>query len=149
MIRFMYKIFNESIGDKLILVLVIIIQLITLQFDLLMLVQLFGIVLTIELVAGIGWSLGALVSLILPFYLKIRAGTLTWSDFNAGYLINFFITILLGIGASLAIFALWTIPQGSQMTVFVISFFASSGFDSELMKRILKWIGVYEKYADR
>jgi len=95
-------------------------------------------------IAMIGWILGALFTLLFPFYLKVRDGQLTWSDFNIGYLINFAITLAIGVLVSLLVFAVWVIPVGSQLTVFAIAFLTSAGFDQTVMKQVLKLLGVYE-----
>lgn len=94
--------------------------------------------------AMIGWILGAIFTLLFPFYLKVRDGQLTWSDFNVGYLINFAMTLGVGVLVSLLVFAVWIIPEGSQIVVFVIAFLTSAGFDDTVMKQILKVLGVYE-----
>ena len=95
-------------------------------------------------IAMLGWILGALFTLIFPFYLKVRDGQLSWSDFNIGYLINFAMTLGIGVLVSLLVFSVWIIPEGSQIVVFVIAFFTSAGFDDAVMKQILKLLGVYE-----
>lgn len=99
--------------------------------------------------ALIGWIFGGLWAMLLPFYLKIRAGTLTWRDFNYGYLINFFTSLAIGIGASLLIFAVWIIPEGSVFTIIIIAFGTSAGLDSTVIKQILKVIGLFEKIEER
>ena len=95
-------------------------------------------------IAMIGWILGAIFTLLFPFYLKVRDGQLTWKDFNIGYLINFAITLGAGVLVSLLVFSIWIIPEGSQITVFVIAFLTSAGFDQTVMKQVLKLLGVYE-----
>ena len=95
-------------------------------------------------IAMIGWVLGALFSLLFPFYLKVRDGQLTWADFNIGYLINFVITLGTGVMVSLLVFSIWIIPEGSQIVVLVIAFLTSAGFDDTVMKQVLKLLGVYE-----
>jgi len=109
-----------------------------------MLLQLFSLSLTIDQWALVGWILGALYSLVFPFYLKVRDGSLTWSDFNAGYLVNFLITLGGGIAISLLVFATWTIPAGSWFIVAIISFLTAAGFDQEFIIKVLDAIGLYE-----
>lgn len=96
-----------------------------------------------------GWILGALFTLLFPFYLKVRAGDLTWSDFNYGYLVNFLITIFVGVTIALGIFEMWIIPEGSQFIIFIVSFLTSAGFDDSVIKEILKIIGLYESVWKR
>ena len=100
-------------------------------------------------IALIGWILGAIYSLLLPFYLKVRSNQLTWSEFNVGYLINFVITIITGVAFSLLVFAVWVIPEGSQIVVFITAFFIAAGLDEAALKRLLKAIGAYEAIYNR
>lgn len=97
----------------------------------------------------LGWVLGALYSLILPFYLKIRSGQLTWSDFNYGFIVNFITTIVIGLGVSIALFATWSFPAGGDLVLFATAFFMAAGIDDTLLKEILKVLGVYRKIAKR
>jgi ABC-type multidrug transport system permease subunit len=95
--------------------------------------------------ALIGWTLGALYMLLLPFYFKVRRGELTWKDFNLGYLINFATSIMSGLAASLFLFILWDIPNESNLAVLIIAFFVAIGYDKEAIERILEKFKVYEK----
>ncbi len=109
-----------------------------------MLLQLSFLNLTIDQWALVGWILGALYSLILPFYFKVRAGTLGWPDFNVGYIVNFLITLSTGVAISLLVFATWTIPTGTWFIVLVIAFFTAAGFDQEFIIKVLDTIGLYD-----
>jgi len=97
----------------------------------------------------IAWILGTLWTLLLPFYLKIRKGELTWGDFNYGYLVNFFTTIAIGIFAGLLVFEMWTIPLEVDWLVFVISFLTAAGMDDTVLKELFKWLGLYERLKKR
>jgi len=114
-----------------------------------MLLQLVLTSLTAYQIALIGWILGAIFSLVYPFYLKVRKGKLFWSDFNYGYVVNFIITIITGVGASLLIFAVWIIPEGSQLVVLVTAFLMAAGFDQEVIIRVLGKLGLYQALYDR
>lgn len=110
-----------------------------------MLLQFVGILeLTIEQWALYGWVAGAIFSFLLLFYFKVRAGVLTWADFNAKYIVNFIINLIVGVSFSLLVFPTWTIPVETWYAVFLLAFGASAGIDQEIIIKILKRIGVYE-----
>ena len=111
--------------------------------------QLSFLTLTIDQWALVGWIFGALYSLILPFYFKVHAGTLTWSDFNIGYIVNFLITLGTGVAISLLVFATWIIPEGAWFIVLAMAFMTAAGFDQELIIKVLNRIGVYEFVYNR
>ena len=111
--------------------------------------QLGFIELTISQWALIGWALGAIYSLLFVFYLKVRSGEFDWNEFNLGYLVNFLITLVMGVALSLLVFATWTIPEGSWFIVLIISFMTAAGFDQELIIKVLGAIGLYEKVLER
>ncbi|MHA2024171.1 MAG: hypothetical protein ACTSWQ_10970 [Candidatus Thorarchaeota archaeon] len=94
--------------------------------------------------ALVGWVLGALYSLLLPFYFKVRAGDLDYSEFNFGYIVNFLITLITGVAISLLVFATWTIPEGSWFIILLVAFMTAAGFDQELIIKVLNAIGLYE-----
>ena len=96
-------------------------------------------------IAMIGWILGTLWTLLMPFYLKIRKGELTLADFNYGYMVNFLTTIAIGIFASLVIFEAWPIPTEADWLVFAMAFLSAAGMDDTVLKELFKWVGLYER----
>jgi len=113
------------------------------------LLQLSFLDLTIDQWALVGWILGAIYSLVFPFYLKVKDGSLSWSEFNLGYIVNFLITLGTGVAISLLVFSTWIIPTGSWFIVLVIAFLTAAGFDQEFIIRVLKAIGLYEAIYNR
>jgi hypothetical protein len=114
-----------------------------------MLLQFSFLNLTINQWALVGWILGALYSLLVPFYLKVRADEFDWNEFNFGFLVNFIINLIIGVAVSLLVFATWTIPEGAWWAVAILAFGASAGIDQEVIIKILNAIGLYQKVLER
>ena len=111
--------------------------------------QLGFIDLTIEQWALVGWIVGAVYSFLLIFYGKVRAGKLTWADFNYGFIVNFITNLIAGVTASLFVFAVWTIPNETWFIVVIFAALTAAGFDQEFIKRILNKLGLYRYVFDR
>ena len=100
--------------------------------------------LTLTQWTAIAWALGALWSLLLPYYRKWRESGKTL-EFNFAYLVNFVISIITGLTVAFSMFLTWVPPDTIAPVVIVIAFFAGAGVDKNVIQEILKLVDFYQK----
>ena len=100
--------------------------------------------LTVQEWTLVAWIAGALWSILLPYFRKWKASDYSL-PFNPGYLVNFFISIGVGISFSLAAYAAWTPPVVIAPLIILGAFLAGAGIDNKVFQDILKWFNFYEK----
>jgi hypothetical protein len=103
--------------------------------------------LTIQEWTLVAWVAGALWSILLPYFRKWKESGFIL-QFNPGYLVNFFMSVGIGVTLSLTVYATWTPPDVLAPLILLGAFLAGAGIDNKVFQDILKWVNFYSKIWD-